>query len=104
LFGFLSIRGDSKNEAVERVSEFSDARLHNFWDEKRITGNAWQERLGISSFAWDVYFLFDRSASWQKPVPQPTFWMHQLSGVDKAPFLNEKEFESRVKTMVANKK
>ena len=99
------MQSDSKDEAARRVSEFHDPRVRNYWDEQRITGNAWQERLGLSSFAWDVYFLFDRSASWQKAVPQPTFWMHQLMGAkDKAPFLDEKEFESRLKTMVTNKK
>ena len=99
------IRTDSKDEAVARVSEFHDPRIHNYWDEERITGKAWEERLGLPSFAWDVYFLFDRSASWQKDVPQPNYWMHQLMGAkDKAPFLDQKEFESRLNTMVASKK
>jgi hypothetical protein len=99
------IRNDSKDEAVARVLEFADPRVRNYWDEDRITGNAWQERLSLPSFAWDVYFLFDRSASWQKGVPQPTFWMHQLSDAkDKGPFLDQKEFESRLRTMVASKK
>lgn len=99
------IRTDSKTEAVDRISEFHDPRVHNYWDEERVTGNAWQERLGLSSFAWDVYFLFDRSTSWPKDVPQPTFWMHQLMDAkDKAPFLDQKEFESRLKEMVGSKK
>ena len=98
------IRSDSKDEAIKRVSEFSDSRVHNYWDEGRLTGNAWQARLGLSTFAWDVYFLFDRSAVWQKPAPQPVFWMHQLGGVTKAPFLNEKEFETQLKKALAETK
>jgi len=98
------IRTDSKKEAVERVSEFHDPRVRNYWDEERITGNAWQHRFGLDSFAWDVYFLFDRSATWNKDVPQPTFWMHQLRGVDQAPYLNQKEFEVRLKTLLAGTK
>src|SRR5262245_18099043 len=98
------IPGDSRNDAVQRVSEFTDPRLHNYWDEQRITGNAWKEPLALPMFAWDVYFLFDRSALWQKPVPQPTFWMHQLGAAAKAPSLDEKEFESRLKTMLTSKK
>ncbi len=99
------IRTDSRNEAVTRVSEFHDPRIHNYWDEKRVTGTSWQERLGLPSFAWDVYLLFDRSATWQKEVPQPTFWMHQLMGAqDKATFLDEEQFESHLKTMAADTK
>jgi hypothetical protein len=98
------IMGDSRDEAVERVSEFQDPRVHNYWDDKRISGDAWQERLGLSSFAWDTYFIFDRSVVWHKNVPEPTFWMHQIrSAEDKAPFLDEKEFESRLKTILAIK-
>jgi hypothetical protein len=99
------IRSDSRNEAIQRVSEFDDPRVHNYWDENRVTGTAWQQRLGLPSFAWDVYFLFDQSTTWLKEVPQPTFWMHQLSSAQgKAPFLDEEQFQSQLKTMVAKKK
>ena len=98
------LRSDSKDEAIEQVSEFHDPRVRNYWDEKGRTGMAWQQRLGFVSVAWDVYFLFDRTVTWQKDVPQPTFWMHQLRGIDKAPFLNETEFQSRLKSMMEVKK
>jgi hypothetical protein len=98
------LRSDFRNDALERASEFQDPRVRNYWDENRITGTAWQHRLGSDSVAWDVYFLFDRSTAWQKEVPQPTFWMHQLRGIDKAPFLNEKEFQTRLKAMLEVKK
>jgi len=98
------IRTDSRNEAVLRVSEYQDPRVHNYWDEERLSGEAWKERLGLPSFAWDTYFIFDRSVVWQKSVPQPTFWMHQLGGaLGKAPYLDEKEFESRLKALLAGK-
>ena len=99
------IRTDSKQEAIERTAEFHDPRVHNYWDETKVTGTAWQQRLGLPSFAWDIYFLFDRSATWQKDVPQPNFWMHQLMGAEgKAPFLDEKEFQSHLITMLEEKK
>lgn len=98
------LRNDSKNDAIERASEFSDPRAKNYWDEEGVTGMAWGKLFGFDSVAWDVYFLFDRSVTWQKDIPQPTFWMHQLRGIDKAPFLNEPEFQSRLKTMMEVKK
>jgi hypothetical protein len=67
------LRSDFRSDAVERASEFRDPRVLNYWDAGRFTGTAWQKRLGFDSVAWDVYFLFDRSITWQKDVPQPTF-------------------------------
>jgi hypothetical protein len=98
------IMSDSREDAVERVSEFQDARVRNYWDDNRISGNAWQKSLGLTSFAWDVYFIFDPSVVWQNSMPQPTFWMHQIpSAQGKAPFLDEKEFESQLKALLASK-
>ncbi len=98
------LRSDFKKDAIERATEFQDPRVRNYWDENGITGTAWQRRLGFNSVAWDVYFLFDRSVNWEKEIPQPTFWMHQLRGIDKAPFLNQQEFQSRLKSMLEVKK
>ena len=98
------LRGDSRDEGIERVTEFQDPRVRNYWDEKRITGLAWQQRLGLDSVAWDVYFLFDHSVIWRKDVPQPTYWMHQLRGIDNAPFLNEEEFQLHLKRMIGMQK
>jgi len=98
------IRTDSRDEAVQRASEFKDPRVHNYWDGKRLTGDSWGNSLGLPSFAWDVYFLFSRSAKWQTNVPQPAFWMHQLMGAEnKAPFLDQTEFESHLKKLIESK-
>jgi hypothetical protein len=103
-FVWLPILGnDFKLDAIERAIEFDDRRARNYWDEGGVTGMAWQKQLGLESIAWDVYFVFDRSVKWEKEVPQPTFWMHQLRGIEKAPFLNEKEFQSSLNSILEKK-
>ena len=104
-FVWLPIQGnDSKLDALERAIEFDDPRVRNYWDEKGVTALAWQKRLELDSVAWDVYFLFDRSVTWETEVPQPTFWMHQLRGIEKAPYLDQEEFQFRLKSLLEVKK
>jgi hypothetical protein len=97
------MRSDFRNDAIERESEFVDPRVRNYWDEEGLTGIAWQKTLELDSLAWDIYLLFDQSITWEKDAPKPSFWMHQLRGVDKAPFLNEEEFQARLKMTLERK-
>jgi hypothetical protein len=87
------LRTDDRDSAVERTSEFKDPRVKYYWDETRSTGNLWQSLLGLNGEAWDVYFLYDSKSKWSDSPSVPNYWMHQLSGVVKAPFLNEDQFK-----------
>jgi hypothetical protein len=60
--------------------------------------------LGIDRTAWDVYFLYDSNAGWNKETPTPAFWMHQLGGVTKAPMLNKSDFEAKLRELLASTK
>jgi hypothetical protein len=97
------MQNDSRTNVIERESEFVDPRVRHYWDEAAVTGMAWQKQLGLASVAWDVYFVFDRSVMWEKDTPKPDFWMHQLRGVDKAAFLNQKEFQTHLQMMLEKK-
>lgn len=92
--------GDSRQHAQNRSNEFKDERLSYFWDENQITGKQWQSVLDIERIAWDVYFLYGAEAHWKEQPSQPNFWMHQLSGVNAAPFLNPTEFESKTRELL----
>lgn len=94
------LQGDDRASAVERSTEFSDERLTYFWDGERLTGDLWQRILDIGVIAWDVYFLYGPDVQWGKEPTLPEFWMHQLGGEVKAPYLNEEEFELKVKELL----
>ena len=96
--------GDSRSWAQTRSDEFRDDRLSYYWDGSRLTGGEWGKTLGIDRTAWDVYFLYGSRSQWDGTAPQPSFWMHQLGGVTKAPHLNEQEFEDKVKELLASVK
>jgi hypothetical protein len=94
--------GDSRSWAQTRSDEFKDERLSYHWDGGKVTGEEWAKTLGINRTAWDVYFLYGSESKWEAAAPAPSFWMHQLSGVTKAPHLNKEEFKNKVKELLGS--
>jgi hypothetical protein len=94
--------GDNREWAEKRSEEFSDERLTYFWDEEQITAQVWKSVLQISRAAWDVYFLYNDGVHWDEEPSLPDFWMHQLGGVNEAPFLNRELFEQKTRELLMN--
>lgn len=95
---------DSRSWAQTRSDEFKDDRLSYYWDGNKLTGEEWRKTLDINRTAWDVYFLYGSGSQWDGAAPAPSFWMHQLGGVTKAPHLNKEEFKTKVKELLASVK
>lgn len=95
---------DSRSWAQTRSGEFKDDRLSYYWDGSKLTGEEWNKTLGINRTAWDVYFLYGSASQWDAAAPVPSFWMHQLGGVAKAPHLNKEEFKQKIKELLATVK
>lgn len=91
------LRSDDRESAVERSKEFSDSRINYYWDEDGLTGTAWRKSLKLESIAWDVYFIYEPQTKPLTEQPhQPYFWMHQLRGIESAPFLQKDEFKLKI--------
>jgi hypothetical protein len=88
--------GDSRSWAQTRSDDFRDDRLSYYWDGDKVTGEGWAKVLNLNTTAWDVYFLYGRGVEWNGPVPTPSFWMHQLGDIGKAPLLQKEEFKRKV--------
>lgn len=93
--------GDSRSWAQTRSDEFQDDRLSYYWDGSKLTGEEWATTLDLHTTAWDVYFLYGSEVEWKGGAPTPSFWMHQLGGVTKAPRLDKDELQRKVKELVA---
>ena len=64
----------------------------------------WRQVIGIDEDAWDVYFLYDRSAKWTGDLPPtPKFWMHQLSGVSEDNHLDPDVFAAQTNEALKTK-
>jgi hypothetical protein len=94
---------DKDSDALARASEFSDPRVHYYWDPGKKVSEALKDRLGIKGLVWDVYLLYDEDASWASAAPIPGFWMHQLRGAPAGqPFLNRDTLQVRAAAALMN--
>jgi hypothetical protein len=71
-----------------------------YWDGEKLTGKEWQKALGTKRIAWDIYLIYGAQSKWDKMLPAPDFWMHQLGGETTAPTLDEAAFEAKLKEIL----
>ncbi len=75
--------GDNAAIATQQAESVRDVRIAQGWDGTRNLGKLFGDTLDIHQVAWDVYLVYKPGVKWEGPrPPRPTFWMHQLEGVD----------------------
>lgn len=59
-------------------------RASHYWDPENRVGSAFQRHIAnLRSPAWDVWMLFAPGVVWPDEIPPaPTWWEHQLGGLD----------------------
>ena len=74
---------DTPDAAAEQANTVRDVRISQGWDASLDIGKLFGATLDLHQIAWDVYLIYKPGVTWdaQQPPP-PTFWMHQLDGVD----------------------
>lgn len=78
-----------------------DVRASHYWDGTGVTMQQWRQVMGMTEDAWDVYFLYDRSAKWTGDLPpKPIFWMHQLGGLSKDNYLDPDVFAAKTNAVL----
>ncbi len=72
---------DSAAAAAEAARTYDDPRARHFYDPQRVTGQAIASVLGgAGRVAWDTYLVYPAGARWDRAVPAPEVWTHQLEG------------------------
>jgi hypothetical protein len=75
---------DSPTVATEQAEKVHDARIWQGWNGNKDVGNLFGKTLELHATAWDVYLLYKPGIKWEgREPPAPTFWMHQLQGVNR---------------------
>ncbi len=75
--------GDNAAIATQQAESVRDVRIAQGWDGTRSLGKLFGDTLDIHQVAWDVYLVYKPGVKWEESQPpRPTFWMHQLEGVD----------------------
>lgn len=76
-------RDDSPEAATEQADQVRDTRIWQGWNANKHVGELFGKTLDLHDIAWDVYLIYKPGIKWEaEQPPQPTFWMHQLQGVD----------------------
>ena len=64
--------------------QFPDLHALHFWDRSSVLVTGYRTTLKLPEDAWDVFLLYDRTATWQGDLPpEPAYWAHQLGKKDK---------------------
>ena len=75
--------GDTAASATQQAEGVQDMRIAQGWDGSRNLGKLFGDALDLHQIAWDVYLVYKPGVKWEGlQPPRPTFWMHQLEGVD----------------------
>src|SRR5260370_42068038 len=75
--------GDDATSATQQAETVQDIRISQGWDGDQNLGKVFGQTLDLHQIAWDVYLVYKPGIKWEGPQPpRPTFWMHQLEGVD----------------------
>ena len=74
---------DSPAAATQQAEKVRDTRIWQGWNGNKNVGDLFGKTLDLHATAWDVYLLYKPGIKWEgQDPPRPTFWMHQLAGVD----------------------
>ena len=94
-------KGATEKDVGVATRVVPDARALHYWDGSGATMKQWQQVVGLNEDAWDVYFLYDRSAKWTGDLPpKPRFWMHQLGGLDESKYLDPDIFAAQTNSLL----
>lgn len=96
-----AISTDSRSDALERSNQFPEDRVSYYWDAEKLTGKSVGSVLELGMSAWDIYLLYPSNQNWNTDLPSPIFWMHQLQGIEKGPYLDRDEFKQKVQDLIA---
>lgn len=76
-------QGDNPEAAAQQALAVRDVRITQGLDADSEVGKLFGETLDLHDIAWDVYLAYEPGIKWEgRRPPVPTFWMHQLEGVD----------------------
>ncbi len=100
-----SLPADKEEKVPFATTKLSDERVSHFWDGEGKLKEAYQSVTKIDKPAWDVYYVYGRSAEWKGELPPaPDYWMHQLNGLPKEQMLNGETLAEEIKKLIQESK
>ncbi len=98
-----------KSRGLERdvpsaTIQIPELRALHYWDRSSVLVDGYKTTLKLPEDAWDVFLLYDRSATWQPGAPpEPAYWAHQLGTKEKprvnGPWLDGAAFLAKLQAL-----
>lgn len=95
-----------ERDIAQASRELPDPRARHYWDGDRQLMDGYEQVLGISEPAWDVFLVYGPDARWDGDVPPaPAYWAHQLGTRERprvdGPYLDGPTFLQRTRDVLA---
>lgn len=74
--------GAEEDDIANVIGLMSGDNVRHYWDGNSGVGAAVQDYIGIDFPAWDVWLLYEPGITWGDEAPEPTWWEHQLMGLE----------------------
>jgi copper chaperone CopZ len=100
------LKSDDQSSAYKAASLFNDPNIVQFFDAENKFGDVVAQTLNPQGKkAWDIYMFFDKDTQWNKDLPRPFDYAHQLSTsahpwVDKTKYFCGGELTKRLGEIV----
>jgi hypothetical protein len=93
----------SDNPEIARVNSdrFYALNASFFWTATSSLAEelAKQLKLPPGRLAWDVYLVYGKGTLWDKSIPMPAYWAHQIDVPQGEP-LDMQKFETRIQQLL----
>jgi hypothetical protein len=102
--------GAQEKHAVDAMTTVTDERATHYWDPDNVIGRHYQallhpngDEIHLSGPAWDVWLLFDGTATWPSTdAPKPNWWEHQLRGMPDDVKLDPERFAAKASELAGD--
>ena len=73
---------DNEDAVLDAMKRIPDRRVQHYWDPQRVLNAQLLDAImfDVNLRIYDVFLLYDGEARWEKRLPRPGYWMHEVQG------------------------
>lgn len=94
---------DSRAAVDKAVTVLTDPRAQHYWDQNSLLNAQLLDAImfDVGVRMYDIFLLYDRTATWGERLPRPPYWMHEYRGAP-GPWYDPQEFAKQIERALAN--
>jgi hypothetical protein len=94
---------DTRAAVDKATTVLKDGRAQHYWDQNSLLNAQLLDAImfDVGVRMYDVFLLYDRTATWDQRLPRPPYWMHEYRGAP-GPAYDPQEFAKQIDRALAN--